>query len=261
MKIGKRSLKQFIKALFSKQHYTALFGVFLICQHPIDFLKQYFWGVGTYPTKITLRTPLGKVEPKVYSYYDTLTINEIFFRIDYKARKNIRVVIDIGSNIGISALYFLTRNKYCKCYLFEPDPDNIKKLNENLLNFKDRYELRECAVANETGTKKFGRDPMGRCGGLSRKTGDYIYVRLCHINDALRDILKTNDTIDILKIDVEGEEFEILQAIEQKLLDKIKIIYLEIDHTVNLSPNFSFHPRLFSQRRRGETYMLFNKKI
>ncbi|MFH1899993.1 MAG: hypothetical protein ABIJ83_01840 [Patescibacteria group bacterium] len=62
----------------------------------------------------------------------------------------------------MSALYFLTRNNFCKCYLFEPDPDNVVKLNGNLKNFEGRYTLKECAVANETGIKQFGKDPIGR---------------------------------------------------------------------------------------------------
>jgi len=44
---------------------------------------------------------------------------EIFCRLDYLAKTDIKVVVDIGSNIGISALYFLSRNKQAKCYLFE----------------------------------------------------------------------------------------------------------------------------------------------
>lgn len=261
MKIGKRNFKQLSKALCAKQHYTAFVKMFLICQHPFECFIRYFLGRGHYPASVTLRTPLGKISPEVYSYYDILTINEIFFRTDYKVNKNIDVVVDIGSNIGISALYFLTRNSTCKCYLFEPDPDNILKLKKNLQNFKDRFVLKECAVASITGVKQFGRDPTGRCGGLNRKTEDYIKVECFHINDLLNNILSSEDKIDILKIDIEGDEIDVLQSIDKKNLNKINIIYFEIDHTINISPNFSFYPDLFIHKKRGETYMLINKNI
>lgn len=259
MKIGKRNLLQLFKALFAKQHYIALINIFLICCNPFNFFKRYFLGSGNYPTKIALRTPLGKIKPEIYSYYDILTINEIFCRIDYKAKNDIKIIVDIGSNIGISALYFLTRNNYCKCYLFEPDPDNIIKLNSNLKNFKNRYELKECAITKEGGVKQFGRDPAGRCGGLNRKTGNYINVRCCHINEVLKKIFETCDIIDILKIDIEGDELEVLKSIDKNLLNKIKNIYFEIDYTINLNSNFSFHPEIFIHKKYGETFKLINK--
>lgn len=259
MKIGRRNLKQFIKALFARQHYTAFINIFLICYNPFDCLRRYFLGLGTYPTKIYLRTPLGKVSPEIYSYYDMLTINEIFCRIDYEAKNDINVVVDIGSNIGISALYFLTRNIYCRCYLFEPDPSNVVKLGKNLQNFKSRYILEECAIATGGGVKQFGRDPVGRCGGLNRKTENYISVQCCNINDVLRKIFEFEDKIDILKIDIEGDEIDVLQSIDRKLLEKIKNIYFEIDYTIKLDSNFSFYPEIFLHKRYGETFKLINK--
>lgn len=261
MKIGKRNLLQFVKALFARQHYIAFINIFLICRNPFDCFKRYFLGTGTYPTKITLRTPSGKISPEIYSYYDMLTINEIFCRVDYKAKNDIKVVVDIGSNIGISALYFLTRNNFCKCYLFEPDPDNVVKLNNNLKNFKNRYTLKECAVANENGVMQFGKDPFGRCGGLNRKTEKYINVQCCHVNEVLRKIFETCDIIDILKIDVEGDELRVLQSIDEKLLGKIKNIFFEIDSSINLDSNFSFHPEIFIHKRYGKTFKLINKNF
>ncbi len=46
------------------------------------------------------------------------------------APRDISVVVDFGSNIGISALYFLTRNQDIKVYLFEPVPQNILRLKK-----------------------------------------------------------------------------------------------------------------------------------
>ena len=98
MKIGKRNLSQLVKALFARQHYVAFVNIILVCHNPFDCFKRYFLGSGTYPIKIVLRTPLGKIYPEIYSYYDMLTINEIFCRTDYKTKNDIGVVVDIGSN-------------------------------------------------------------------------------------------------------------------------------------------------------------------
>lgn len=39
-----------------------------------------------------------------------MTFNEIFLRMDYFLPEDARTVLDLGSNKGISALYFLTRH-------------------------------------------------------------------------------------------------------------------------------------------------------
>ena len=259
MKIGERKFKQLFKALFGKQHYIALTKMFLVCQKPFDCFGRYFFGWGEYPIGIELRTPLGKIKPLIYSYQDMITVNEIFFRTDYALNRDAKVVVDIGSNIGISALFFLTRNNFCKTYLFEPDPRNTEKLKNNLEDYTNRYIINESAVSDETGIKKFGRDVSGRYGGLSRETGDYIEVKCLHINEALDNILKLEKEIDVLKLDIEGEELKVLQAIDQKYLEKIKTIYFEIDFTVTLEKNFSFRPEIFKQDRYGEVYILKNK--
>jgi len=119
--LGNRSIKQVLKAITGKQHYIALFNM---AKNYPDFLNntiRYLTTTGFYPYDIEIRTPTGIVKPKIYSSHDMLTVNEIFCRLDYKADKNINIVVDLGSNIGISALYFLSRNNESRCYLYEPD--------------------------------------------------------------------------------------------------------------------------------------------
>ncbi len=59
-----------------------------------------------------------------------------------------RVVVDIGSNIGISALYFLTRNPACRCWLYEPVPRNVERLRANLRRLRGPLRAHGGAVAD-----------------------------------------------------------------------------------------------------------------
>ena len=256
MTIGDRNIKKVIKALFQKQHYIAFFNMLLIYPNFIDSFKRYFLNKGIYPCKINIRTPLGKINPIIYSYYDILTVNEIFCRKDYKANKDIKVVVDIGSNIGLSALYFLTKNKYVKCYLYEPVPMNVKRLIKNLGNFIERYKLYDIAVYNETGIKKFGIEQTGRYCGLHRNTDSYIDVKCVHINDVLKDVLNKEKKIDILKIDIEGDEINVIKSIQKEFLYKINNIFLEIDPKIKLDKNFFLFSDLFQQKRYSNIYKL-----
>ena len=261
MNIGNRTLKQFLKAITSKQHYVAFLNIIRICPNFFNFFIRYFLGKGNYPYFVKIRTPLGVIFPLLFSYYDILTVNEIFFRLDYEVDNKAKVVVDFGSNIGISALYFLTRNKNSKCYLFEPVPENIKKLTDNLKNFSERYVFNEVAIDDENGVKKFGTEKFGRCGGLLRETDNYINVKCVNVNDVLKDILNTEKNIDILKIDTEGNELDIINAIDKSILQKIKVIFFEIDYTVKLDNNFRILPDYYEQVRYGNTIKLILKNV
>jgi len=256
MNIGKRSLHQFLKALVARQHYIAFFNIIKNFPDFVDVFIRYFFGVGSYPYSIKIKTPTGTINPLLHSYYDILTVNEIFCRLDYKTDNKPKIVVDFGSNIGISALYFLTRSPNSKCYLFEPVSENIKKLKENLSQFSDKYTLEEVAVSNENGVKRFGTEEHGRCGGLLRETGNYINVKCVKVNDILQDILNKEKIIDILKIDTEGNELDIINSIEKRLLPKIKTIFFEIDHTIKFENNIKILADYYEQIRYGNTVKL-----
>jgi FkbM family methyltransferase len=261
MNIGNRNLGQFLKAITGKQYYVAFLNMARICPDFLDVFVRYFLGKGEYPYVVKLRTPLGIVSPTLFFYYDMLTVNEIFFRLDYGTDNEKKVFVDFGSNIGISALYFLTRNKESKGYLFEPVLENTKKLTDNLKNYSDRYVLSEVAVSNENGIKKFGTDKFGRCGGLLREADNYINVKCVDVNDVLKDILTKEGGIDILKIDTEGNELEIINAIEESVLPKIKVIFFEVDYTVKLADDFKILPNYYNQVRSGNTIKLTLRTI
>jgi|SRR5215210_6710831 len=186
-------------------------------------LKRYLTGKGEYPYNIRIKTPTGTTSPTLYSHHDILTVNEIFCRKDYAADERVNVVVDLGSNIGISALYFLTRNHTCRCYLFEPDPINVQRLRVNLAGFGPRFSLREVAVSDTSGVFQFGIESMGRYGGIGIKTGEYIKVPCLDINEVLSEILSKEESIDILKIDTEGQEIRTVKAIRKRNLQEVRV--------------------------------------
>src|SRR5687767_2798650 len=139
MKIGEREIGRILKAPFQARHYAALKNLFLVVASPADVLNRYLLGRGEYPYRCTLKTPAGPVSPVLYTYYDLLTLNEIFLRRDYPAGPHDKFILDVGANIGLSALYFLTRHPKSHCVLFEPDPRNIDRLKANLAPFQGRF--------------------------------------------------------------------------------------------------------------------------
>lgn len=250
--VGNRSAKQIIGAMCGKQHYIALINMMKNCQDFPEFLFRYLTGRGHYPWEVRIKTPIGVIKPKVYTFHDILTVNEIFFRLDYFADKSIQTVVDIGSNIGISALYFLSRNDTSKVYLYEPDKRNIEKLKVNLTNFHKRYHLCEKAVSHRKGRVEFGIESTGRYGGIGLKLEKTITVDCLEINEVIENILSKEEFIDILKIDTEGLEIKTVESLKIDLLRRIKKIYLEA------KPKHQLHPKIFLQKQYGSVCQLVN---
>jgi FkbM family methyltransferase len=151
----------------------------------------------------------------------------------------------------LSALYFLTRNSESRCYLFEPLPQNIERLEGNLSSFRDRYVLDHNAVADADGTVEFGVEPTGQYGGIGVRTGRSIQVRCRSINSVLQDVLQRESRIDLLKIDTEGAEERTVRAIDPAYLDYIGALYLEA------RPSRSLLPGRFRQEQDGEVVRLY----
>jgi FkbM family methyltransferase len=193
------------------------------------------------------------ISPNLYSHHDLLTVNEIFCRNDYFADESIKIVVDFGSNIGISALYFVTRNLQSKCYLYEPDKRNVEKLRENMSGFEGRYTIFEKAVSYESGRLEFGIEATGRYGGIGVQTGQTIIVDCLNVNDVISEILDREGVIDILKIDTEGVEVRTVEAIEPELAKGIRRIFLEA------RPEHGLHSALFVQEQYGPVCRLTNR--
>ena len=250
---GNRSSRRILRAIFGRQHYIALINMWKYYYNFCDNLVRYLTGNGKYPYEIELKTPTGTLKPTLYCHDDLLTVNEIFCRNDYPANAGTKTIVDLGSNIGISALYFLSRNDFCKCYLFEPDKRNIEKLKMNLKGYESRYFLEEAAVSYEAGQLNFGIESTGRYGGIGLKMDEQIIVDCLNINDVLNKILEKEDYIDILKIDTEGIEQQTVKAIESTLLDRIKYIYIE-SH-----PDHELFPGKFYQKQYGSVCQFENR--
>ncbi len=225
--MGNRSKVAALRAPFQRGHYRAFAGMVLRYPNFAENLRRYLTAHGEYPYRCSVRTPVGLVAPTLYSSHDISTVNEVFCRQDYRAGRDLGVTVDVGSNIGISGLYFLTRNTTSRAYLFEPDPKNVERLKGNLAAYDGRFEVQAVAVGLTNGEVSFGTEPTGRYGRISDDYGEVITVPCHAIDEAIDQILEREGRIDVLKIDTEGIEEQLVAAIHPDILDRISVIYYE----------------------------------
>jgi FkbM family methyltransferase len=246
MSVGNRKLRTIVRAPLHSAHYRAAAGMLLA--YPLRDLPQdarrFLTGWGDYPYACRVRTPTGTIAPTLYSSHDILTVNEIFCRRDYRCGRDLGVAVDVGANIGISALYFLTRNEVARVYSYEPDPRNVQRLRDNVAGYGERHSIEQVALGTADGTARFAADPFGRYGTLDYRGDEwfeptYMDVRVRSINGVLGEILEREPRVDILKVDTEGSEEQLVAAIDEDLLGRISTIVYE---TVEPAP---FHTQRF----------------
>jgi len=235
--LGGRSARLIAKSIVEPEHYVALVQMIRLYPAFPVVLKRYLVGGGRYPSACRIRTPTGTVAPMTYSHHDIFTVHEIFGREDYRAAADLGVVVDVGSNIGISALYFLTRNRTSRCYLYEPVPRNVERLRANLARYEDRFALQQVAVSAHGGTVDFRVEGTGRYGGIGIAGEERITVSCRAVADVIGEVLALEGEIDLLKLDTEGAERDTIRAIPAEQLARIRTICFETTAPFNPDPD------------------------
>lgn len=143
--------------------------------------------------------------------------------------KNSNISIDIGANIGITAIWMAKNSN--KVYAFEPEKNNLKRLKDNLkVNGIDNVEIVEKAVSDRDTVgvlnifESYGHHSLSAnhiSSPINTQQVDIISLeKFCNLNNI--------SEIDFLKIDVEGFELEVLMGAKNLLNNKkIKVIAFE----------------------------------
>ncbi len=204
----------------------------LVCKEPLSLLYHYITRnpLPNKPTAFRFRTPTGEIALNAFSAEDVITFFIVFCRKEYSPYHHARVFVDFGSNIGVTAAYFLSRDERNIVHCYEPNPVNIGRLKDNLQFFEDRYSLGEVCVGLENGLVPFGAEKTGVYGaiGAEHEGGSTFRAQCRKANEILAEIASRHSTIDFLKIDVEGLEQDIIKTLEPELLGSIQQIQAEI---------------------------------
>ena len=230
MKVGRRDISIFIKRICSLENYKAILNFNKVHFYPLKSIYQEIFSSGVFPRKIKFKSPTGVYEIEIYSAADFSTFNLIFCRKDYFIPKDFKTVVDIGSNIGSSSIYWLTRNNNSKVYCYEPSSISFKRLENNLKIFKSRCFLFNSAVSNYNGLGVLNLDKDGIYSSLDNKSLNFNKkekVNVININQCLENILKENSKIDILKVDNEGEEVKTVCSIDKSFWKFIKCVNID----------------------------------
>jgi FkbM family methyltransferase len=152
---------------------------------------------------------------RVGDYSELQVIDEIFANQAYAAGAAIRsplVIFDLGSNIGASVTYFATRFPEARIYGFEPNPEVFARLEANVEAFPN-VSVFPWAIAAHDGAAVL-RASLHQSWSASIGDGEggshMTEVRVRSLNSILDELAVP--AIDLLKIDIEGAEFEAIDG-------------------------------------------------
>ncbi len=152
------------------------------------------------------------------------SLQELFEeRIYMQSLKENCYIIDCGSNIGLSIVYFKSICPSAEIDAFEPDQFNFQLMTKNIeLNNLPKVRLHNKAIWIQNTTLNFINEAsLGSRIGSNEKSNITSQVQAVRLKELL--IRK----VDFLKIDIEGAEFEVLLDIKDQLhwVDKMFLEY------------------------------------
>ncbi len=209
-------------------------------QHPFKSVKDIYY---------FLFNKNAKSSKYVYKNYNLLRIDHSNFELqqifdfrqyDVNLESEKPVIVDLGSNIGISIVFFKNKFPYAKIFGFEPNINLKQIVLENMFhNISDlkNIHIQFTAVLAHKTKQSVLYIPNGKHSQARVKTDKYrsidskneiLYVKSISFSE----VVSRFEKIDLLKMDIEGEEFNVFPNII-KHNNKIRFLIVEVHECTN----------------------------
>jgi len=189
-----------------------------------------------FPEDHKLRNPVSLMGFKV-SYWGANELRylfrELFENGSYLFHTDVKqpLILDCGSNIGMSVLFFKKIYPHARIIAFEPDPATFATLTTNVAqnSLKD-VTLHQCALTSVEGIIDFYRSnkvvgSLMMSVNKERSDGEKIVVPARRLSSFIE------EQVNLLKMDIEGAEESVLTELAASgKLHMIDQIHLEYHH-------------------------------
>lgn len=192
-----------------------------LLQDYFGVLNKPYYTVGIGNILLTLRSKTT----------DKWTVHETVLRDDYRLKEvapYAKVIIDLGASSGAFTLLAAQSCPQAKVYAFEPEPDNNKLLERNVKNNNLTKRVITYATAIHAMAKtmhlEVKRDVRSH-RVWDQKTNNSVSVK----TTTLESVLGQNKIkkVDLLKMDIEGSEYDVLYSLPKKVALQIQRMSIE----------------------------------
>jgi FkbM family methyltransferase len=145
--------------------------------------------------------------------------------------QDVVTVLDIGANVGATALYFSEIYPNARIYAFEPAPDNFAVLARNIANCPRIHGFNFGLGAEDATLELFHSDNPHNFGGYSlhpagSDTSKTTRIQVRNVAAVLAELSLAG--VDVVKVDTEGAEWDILTAFPPAVLQSAHYITGEL---------------------------------
>lgn len=144
----------------------------------------------------------------------------------YLDESEIKNIVEIGSLNGEDSLYFKTQYPNSNVFCIEGLPDNYNQYLKDLTVITPINAV----IANYDGTVKYHKKNINGIHGIldrGQQYGSEIIDLPCYTMKTICEKYRI-DSMDLIKIDVEGATYEILESMGS-ILDTVKIMHIETE--------------------------------
>jgi FkbM family methyltransferase len=195
------------------------------------------WHAGTtIPSGELVELPLGHGGRSVWLrpgtsdvlVYSDVVVNEQYGRM---AVEDVSAIVDCGANIGLTSAYLLNRFDRATVVAIEPDPVNYELCKKNLAQFGSRaIVLRAALWGNLSRMRVSAPDLVGSWAStVAPIAADGEEEGIDGINLNTLFSRYHLDRVDLLKIDIEGAEYDVFANGDLGWLDKVRCIQVELE--------------------------------
>lgn len=161
------------------------------------------------------------------NFSDPAIFRQVFLEQQYKLDEILSIdakrIIDAGANIGCASLYFSTIFPNAEIVAIEPEGENFQLLQKNTANYKN-VTCKNAALWDKNEMLSITNPESLSAGFMVEQTEENAIEGLT-ISQVLEE--QNWNTIDIVKIDIEGAEKEVFLA-NTDWLKKAKVLIVEL---------------------------------
>jgi len=158
----------------------------------------------------------------------------IFYQVFYEKQYDLygidfpdaKRIIDGGANIGCAAVYFSIRFPAAEILAIEPERNNYTLLEKNIRPYKNIQSI-EAGIWNKNEQLSLANPEGGAAEFMFESSSESSnMIEGMTINSLLE--LKKWDSVDIIKLDIEGAEKEVFSANDLSWLNKTRLLIIEL---------------------------------
>ena len=166
---------------------------------------------------------------------DIRVFKQIFVDNEYDSLnlpETANTIVDLGANIGLSALFFVKKYPNAHIIAVEPDTVNFEFMKRNLEDYSNHVALLQAAIWPSDGEVSLvehdeSNEGLGAWGYRTETLTEGAEASVSAISIPTLMNQFSMDFIDILKVDIEGAEYELFEKDYESWLDKVGLIIIE----------------------------------